>query len=66
MNTPKQDAMAIADQLRKVERQLAKLHRMMHRAASDHAELLGLDESEGDFTALSGGTPKLPPREDDD
>lgn len=57
-NTPKQDAIAIGEQLRKVERETAKLHRMMHRAADRHAELIGLNESEGDFTALSGGTPK--------
>ena len=64
--TPKDDAMAIANQLRKVEREVSKLHGMMHRSAFRHADLIGLNESEGDFTALSGGTPKLPPREGDD
>lgn len=63
-NTPKQDVMALGNAIRNVEKALARLHAMAEWAAKRHADILGLDESEGDFTAMSGGTPKPLPEEE--
>jgi hypothetical protein len=42
--------------LHKVERAMARLHRVLHAKAKEHSEALGID-----VAPLSGGTPK-PPR----
>lgn len=48
-------AQEIANALHKVERAVAKLHRVLHEKAKEHSEVLGID-----VAPLSGGTPKPP------
>lgn len=56
----KNDVFKMGDLIRDAEKALDKLHKFAHRMSVKYAAELGLNKSSGDFTALSGGTPKKP------
>lgn len=56
----KNDVFRMGELIRDAEKALAKLHRFAHKKAVQYSEELGLNEADGDFTAMSGGTDKKP------
>lgn len=60
----KNDVFKMGDLIRDAEKALDKLHKFAHRMSVKYAKDIGLSKSGGDFTALSGGTPKDPPPEE--
>lgn len=56
----KRDVFKMGELIRDAEKALAKLHRFAHKKAIEYSEELGLNEDEGDFTTMSGGTDKRP------
>lgn len=52
----KNDALAIAASLHKVEKAMKEHHKLLWRLAVKNRKVAGF--SDGDFTVMSGGTPK--------
>lgn len=56
----KRDVFKMGELIRDAEKALDKLHKFAHKKAVQYSDELGLNESEGDFTTMSGGTNKPP------
>lgn len=51
------------DLLRDVEKSVARLHEYLYRMSHKYKDEWNADEPAGDFTTLSGGGDKPPPKE---